>query len=366
MVRGRMAWWHLAALAILAAAAGCVEDPPVTPPGDINGDSLRGVLVVNEGLQGQDNSTLTFHDPATGETVQDFFARRNPGLRLGDTGNDIDIRNDRAYIVVSRSQNIEVLELPSGRSLGRIRIGGGDPRKLAIVDDSTGFVTLFSDEVVRVDLRRFTVGARAPVGPAPEGLAAIAGRVFVANSGMGFLRQREPKAGTVSVLDARTGGETALLHPGPNPQSLLADTARGLVLVQYGMPDADSLGGVVAYDALTLAEVRRWSVRGAGVAGEMALDAERGLLYVVDGEGSLVRIAVSSPAGPQRFLLQSPPSRLGFYGVGVSPTDGAIYASYVTSYVLPGAVIVYERDGRLRGRFDAGLNPSSFGFFQPS
>ena len=355
------------ALALLAALAvvGCVADPSVTPPGAIGTDSLRGVLVVNEGLRFQDNSTLTFYDPTSREAVQDYFARQNPGLRLGDTGNDIDIRNARAYIVVSTSQNVEVVELPSGRSLGRIRIGGGDPRKLAIVDDSTAFVTLLaSDEIVRVDPRSLAVGERIAVGPAPEGIATLAGRLFVANSGYGFYRRHEPKAGTISVIDARSGAELALLEPGPNPVVVQADALRGRIYVLYGMAHADSSGGIVAYDAATLAEAARWSVPGAGVAGEMALDASRGRLYLVDGGGDLARIDLDSDAPARRFVQGGPPSTLGYYGVGVSPVDGAIYASSVASYTLPGRVVVIEPDGRVRDRFDAGLNPSSFGFVQ--
>lgn len=354
----------LIAAGIVLSLVGCVEDPPVTPPPSTDTHALRGVLVVNEGLQYQDNSTLTFYDPVSGVAVQDYFARRNPGLRLGDTGNGIVVRGGRAYIVVSTSQNIEVVELPSGRSLGRIRVGEGDPRRLALVDDSTGYVTLLQkDVVVRFDPRSFAVGARTTVGPAPEGIAALAGRIFVANSGYGFYRRNEPKAGTLSVIDARSGVETALLTPGPNPVAVVADSARGRIYVGYGMAHADSAGGVVAYDATSLREVARWSVPGAGVAGEIALDVHRGRLYVVDGGGDLVRIDVTSQADAERFVAEAIPSALGYYGVGVSPVDGTIYASYVTSHSLPGRVAVISPAGIVRHRFEAGLNPSSFGFF---
>lgn len=350
-------------LGIAMTIMGCVADPSLTPPASIDTVSLRGVLVVNEGLRFQDNSTLTLYDPKSRSAVQDFFARQNPGMRIGDTGNGIVVWKGRAYVVVTTSQNIEVIDLPSGKSVGRIRIGHGDPRKLAIVDDSTAYVTLLSDEVVRVDPQSFVVGPRTSVGPAPEGIAAIGGQLFVANSGYGFLRRNEPKAATVSVIDARSGTETAVLVPGPNPVAVHADTVRGRVYVLYGMPHADSTGGVVAFDASTLEEVARWSIPGAGVAGEMALDSRLGRLYVVDGGGDLSRIDVASVAPAERFVAGGPPSRLGYYGIGVSPVDGTIYASYVTNYSLPGLVVVIDQDGRVRDRFDAGLNPSSFGFY---
>jgi DNA-binding beta-propeller fold protein YncE len=349
---------------IALSIVGCVADPPITTLPPVNGELEGGVLVVNEGVWFQDNSTLTYYDAVHGDAVQDFFARQNPGERLGDTGNDIVVRGDRAYIVVTTSQNVEVIELPTGRSKGRLRVGRGDPRKLAIVNDSTGYVTLLeADAVLRFDPRTLVAGERTSVGPAPEGIATLGGNVFVANSGKAFLRRDEPKAGTVSVLDAATASERALLAPGPNPVSVRADSTRHRIYVLYGMPHADSIGGVAAFDATTLAFVARWEVKGAGVAGEMALDEVRGRLYVIDGGGMIERIDVTSAAPSMRFDMQPAPSVIGYYGIGVSPSDGAVYASYVTSYTLPGAVLVFEPSGAVRDRFDAGLNPSAFGFF---
>jgi hypothetical protein len=355
------------AVAILLAAltlAACVGDPPVAQPPPVDTDSLHGVIVVNEGVWGQDNATLTFFDPLAGVALQDFFARQNPGERLGDTGNDILVDGDRAYVPVTTSQNVEVIALPSARSLGRVRIASGDPREVAIVDDSTAYVSLLAaDAIIRFDPRTLVTGARTPVGPAPEGIAALGGRVFVANSGLGFFRRSEPGAGTLSVIDAATGLETTRLAVGANPVAVESDARRGRIYLLYGMPFADSIGGVIAIDASTLDEVGRWMVRGAGVAGEMAVDEERGLIYVVDGDGDLVRIASSTNESPVRFLAHRPPTTLGYYGVGVSPVDGTIYASAVRGYTVPARVHIFSRDGAPRGTFDAGLNPSGFGFF---
>lgn len=350
--------------AVAIACSSCVTDPVVIIDPPDMGHADHGVLIVNEGLRFQDNSTVSRYDPESRELSLDFFARQNPGERIGDTGNSVVVWNGSAYVVVTTSQNIEVFDLPSGRSRGRVRIGDGDPRELVIVDDSTAFVTVVQrDEVVRFDPRTRAAGASTSVGPAPEGIAALHGRLFVANSGYGFLRRNEPKAGTVSVIDAQSGRETNLLMPGPNPVAVVADATRGLVYVQYGMPHADSSGGVVAYDADDLKEVRRWMVTGAGVAGEIALDEARGMMYAVDGTGGLVRFAVNSNTAPEPFGNERPETVLGFYGLGVSPGDGTIYASYVTNYSLPGVVLVIARSGETTDRFSVGLNPGSFGFF---
>jgi outer membrane protein assembly factor BamB len=323
------------------------------------------VLVVNEGLLRQDNSTLTFYDPAAGIARQDYFALKNPGMRLGDTGNDITIRGGHAYIPVTTSQNVEVLELPSGRSLGRVHIeGDGGPREVAIADDSTAFVTLVNgDAVVQFNPLTLAVGRRIPVGPAPEGVAVAGGHLFVANSGYGALRQSEPEAGTVSVIDLRDGGLRGHLQPGPNPTAMYYAAATGRLYVVYGMPDLDSIGGVVEYDAATLNLTHRWPIRGVGVAQGIAFDEGRMLGYVIGTEG-IYRLHLQDTASKATLLVPSSGiNALGFYSIGVAPGDGDLYVGYSRGFTVPGEVALFTREGVRTGGFQAALNPGAFGFY---
>jgi DNA-binding beta-propeller fold protein YncE len=357
--------WLPAILSAFLLLAGCIADP--VTPGDqpVTTDSLHGVLVVNEGLLRQDNSTLTFYDPATNTARQDYFALKNPGMRLGDTGNDITIRGSRAYITVTTSQNVEVLDLPSGRSLGRAHVDGdGGPREVAIADDSTAFVTLVNgDAVVEFNPLTLAVGRRISVGPAPEGVAVAGERLFVANSGYGALRQSEPQAGTVSVIDLGDGGLRGHLGPGPNPTAMHYSAATGRLYVVYGMPDLDSMGGIVAYDAATLNQTGRWQVRGAGVAQGIAFDEGRMVGYVI-GTGGIYRFDLQDTTRKATLLVSSSGiNELGFYSIGVAPGDGDLYVGYSRGFTVPGEVAVFPREGVRKGGFAAGLNPGAFGFY---
>ena len=111
MMGNRVQLLLLALIGIIVS--GCVSDPVVSGLPPSSDDSVHGVFVVNEGLRRQDNSTLTFYDPNENVAVQDYFAVKNPGLRLGDTGNDILIDGDKAYVTMTESHNIEVMALPS-------------------------------------------------------------------------------------------------------------------------------------------------------------------------------------------------------------------------------------------------------------
>ena len=188
----------LALCCIRCVPVPTAPDPATTPL--VNG----GFFVVCEGLWRQDNATLSFITP-TGSAERDIVSTRNVGLRLGDTGSDILVHGDSIYVCASTSSTIEVYHRLSGIWKGRIRFENGrEPYRLAIVNDTVAVCSIRNDDcIAEIDLRLLTVRvARAPVGPAPEGLCYFRGRIYVANSGLGDLRAAEAGASTVSILDA--------------------------------------------------------------------------------------------------------------------------------------------------------------------
>lgn len=352
----------LLTLALLAAAlqAGCVADPAGPAPPSGGSATLHGVIVVNEGLWRQDNSTLTLFDPSSGTAVQDYFAASNPGLRLGDTGNDIVIRNGRAYIAVTTSQTVEVLEVGTGRSLGRVLLPANtDPRRLAIASDSVGYVTGSRDDgVTEFNPTTCAIRRRFSVGPAPEGIAADAGRVFVANSGYGTFRQSEPKASTISVLDSATGAEIALLPSISNPMTLHVGRGNLYALARAILPD--SAGALVEIDLGTLKERRRWPLIMPSL---VAFDDAAGFAYVVCSAGIEMIDLGAQSANPTPIVPATSWSGAKFYSVGVAAATGEVYVGNARDYTTPGEIMIFGRDGVLKGRFPCGLNPGSYGFY---
>jgi len=345
-------------LLFLLLLAGCIPDP-VAPTTENPPVATTGVIVVNEGAWRQDNATLTLYDPAKGSAVTDYFALRNPGLRLGDLANSMLTWKGRGYIAVSTSGTVEVIELASGASLGRVRMpAGNEPRQIEIVDSLTAFVTCLGDSVVRFNPTTMSVEDIFVVGPAPEGVIYIEGKLLVANSGYGIYRQNEPKAGTISVLDPMSGAERRLLSIGPNPRQIRYHDARRRLYVLYGL--ADSTGGVVELDPSTLSELRRWSVRGAI---DLALDERHGRGYVIGSDGVMAIDFTSSDSEPSLFISASASPKSTFYSLGVTPDGESIYLGTYKYFTLPGEVLIFNRAGALTGRFTAGLGPGEMGFY---
>ena len=194
---------HFCCLVLVFSA--CVQPPPGPTAPDVIREGA-GIYVLNEGLFGRNNASLTFYDRATGSVYQNYFQQVNAGLKLGDTANSLTVFNDLAYVVMNGSNTVEIMEIATAKSRGRIRLQGNpSPREAVILSDTLGFVTaLYSDEVIRFNPAAKQETGRIRVGPAPEGLVVSGERLYVANSGLGDIRAAEPGAGTLSVVNWKT------------------------------------------------------------------------------------------------------------------------------------------------------------------
>lgn len=353
-------------LVALLTLSSCIADPDVPPVDSVTGVGA-GVLVVNEGLWRQGNASLTLYDAETETATTGWFRQMHPTRSLGDMGNDVVVRGRTAYVLLSGSASIEVIDLGSGLELGRVALPEGTfPTSLLIADDSTGWVSnLEDDSVIEFNPTTFGVGRRIPVGPAPEGLAFGAGRLFVCNSGLGALRADESGAGTISVIDPVSGTEERRIDVGGNLRHLHYSPESGNLYAFVGAALPDTTGsGLVEIDPVAFRTQRRWRVSGAWEAG---FDETAQVAYLLAQSG-IVTIGLAGTSGaPEPFVDRSfnTLDEEVPHSLAVSPFDGQIYVGVVRGYFsAPGRVDRYDREGSLVGSFDAGLNPTAFAFFR--
>lgn len=341
--------------------AACVSDPitPVIPP--VVTPGTNGVLIINEGVWGQDNGTLTLYNPTTKQAAAgDYFTAANPTLRLGDVANSITTWNGRGYIAVTGSRTVEMIEMKSGLWRGRLRLANvNQPRLVVIIDSSTACVTTLADSVIVFNPLTMERIRSFPTGPAPEGIAFAAGKIFVANSGFGTLRQNEPRAGTLSVFDPDDGRETASITTGPNPRIVRYLASVGHLFVGYGL--ADSLGGLLEIDPLTATILHRWELPNLL---DVAFDERLGRAYALAGN-NVVRVDIKNSGSLPETILRSEtwPGSI-FYSIGVSPASGDICIGKTEGYSpKPAEVVVADGDGRVKLRFACGIYPGDVGFY---
>ncbi|MCU0425646.1 MAG: hypothetical protein MUF71_08485 [Candidatus Kapabacteria bacterium] len=358
-------WYLVRKVALLLGlvwfVVGCGQNPVQPDPIPA---SVQGAYILAEGLWRQDNSTLARFDAASGMVTQDFFARVNPGLRIGDTANNMVLKGDTLYVVVSTSRSIEVIRASSGVSLGRIRMPqmGQEPRKMVIVNDTTAYVSNIDDSITEINPRTFTIRTpRIAVGPAPEGIAATSQYVVVANSGFGDFRANEPKAGTLSVVDLATRREIRTIAGLPNAGDVVTNRSKTRLYAAYRhLPmSRDSLGGIVEFDAANLQELRRWRMKSPSA---LNFSSTGDTLFYLGDSGVELLTLRQTDAKPTIAVRRTAMNEF-WYGLGVHPRSSELWITNARDFSTNGEVIVRRIDGTIVRRFDVGINPNTVVFF---
>lgn len=166
---------------------------------DLSGE-YAGLYVLNSGGVGTNETTLDYLDFQDGLYHRNIFAERNPEklASLGDNGTDMQVHDGKLYIVVNKSNRVEILDAKTAKHLGRIE-GINDCRKLAFDGSGNGYITSYLipgrntvehpyGEVVRFSTADATLGqvtGRVRVGYQPEDMLFVSeNKLLVTNSGV--------------------------------------------------------------------------------------------------------------------------------------------------------------------------------------
>jgi YVTN family beta-propeller protein len=327
---------------------GCnKENEILTPP---SGNSGSGYLVINEGLYGQNNSTITFYDLQTGIASQNVYASANNGNNLGDTANDFASCCGKGFIVVDKSKKIEIISPNDFSSLGIIDFTSyGSPRHIIIPDSLHAYVTTTNDIVVEFNPTTNQITRTYPVGSKPEGITLNGNKLFVANSGFG-------SGNTVTVIDTSTHASIDEIGVWQNPLTLIS---KGdiVYLISIGKYDREGLGALTVINPLTLTPTDTLAI--PKNPGKAIIAGNN--LYVINGDGLLKINTSDSPLSYSIFIP----------GNKVNPISGVIYSvtydlqndmlllGNCKDFMQNGDVKIFDMNGNKIKEFDCGLNPGT-------
>lgn len=353
----------LSYILILLFFVACVEQPSNDKDPTIEKSKIA--LILCEGLWHYNNSVLSAYDFSSGKVVRDFYESSNPGMILGDIANHIVLKGDTAYIAMTTGRTIEIINIKTGKSLGRITLEGNRaPRRIAIIDDSLAVVSdLYDHSITAFNPSTFQiVKEKIATGPAPEGVASWGNYIFVANSGYGDYLADQPKAGTVSVMDKHSFNEVKLLDTMPDVIELTVARQKGwLAAVYYNLPSLkDSLGGIKIFDCNTLKELFHFRIDAQKLTFSLSEDT---IFFITDAGVSMIDLT-SANHTPQ-LMISKTNSDDFWYTVAVCPFDNTIWIGNARNYTINGEVLVYDLRSPIapQKRIDVGVNPNNIIFY---
>jgi YVTN family beta-propeller protein len=321
--------------------------PPPTPP-----KVTTGVFVLNQGSYGQNNTTLTYYDFATGTQTTDFFKNVN-GFGLGDTGSDFIVYGSKMYIVMNVSGYVAVADAVTAKFIDTISFkNAGVNRGPENVVGSAGkiFVSSTDGNVAVIDTSSLTVTKFIPVGSNPAQMVVADDILYVSNTG-GFSAKFDS---TLSVIPLNTLTESSRIVVGINPGSLTTDNAGNIYVVCTGdyatvaprlvkinvnsstLQSVDSTFGTVRYYNSNLFTTGGYlGAANVGLFNTSTLAAVRSS-FITDGT------AIMNP-----------------YGLDIDPATGDVYVGDAKDYVSSGEVFCFDKTGKKKFSFPVspGISP---------
>ena len=329
----------------------------------------NGAYIVNAGnMYSKIESTLTYIDFAKNTAAQRVFSAVN-GRSLGDTANDGIVYGNKIYLVVDKSNTIEVVEKKTLKSIKQIKTTelmgnkeGNEPRHI-IAGNGCVYFTTYGGYVGVVDTLSFSLKAKYQVGNYPEGLVGYGYNLFVANSNYG------QGGGNLSVINLQNGQVTTTdIKDVNNPTKLFIANGNLYVLdSQY----YDASGKAYGENALRLVDYsNRTSTK--VVEGNYAslLATSTGYkFYVINSpyDGGEISYKVYELNSNQSTDLALSEKVFSPCGIEVDPVTGHLFVlSYSVggnaAYNTDGYVVEYDNTGNKLHQYETGVGSCAIFF----
>ena len=350
----------LSSLLILSACKKVENTDPIVP---IEPVLPEGAYILSEGGFRGNNTKLSFYSKGNSAVTGDIFLQQNPDstLGLGSLGNDVIIYGSKMYIVMNESSLVTVLKASNAKFLKQIIFKNGTVEKqprYAVAARGKVYVTSWDNTVSVIDTSSLSIIKSIRVGANPEGIAASANFLYVANSGLFNTVQDS----TVSLIDLNTEVEVRKIKVGLNPNKIDINRAGNVFVSAYG-----NFGNVAASLSVIDGATNTTSINlGSGFAySNIRIFGDIAYLYNnYGGTGtSKVYNTATNTVVRNEFItdgtvIQTP------YGINIDEQNGDVYIADAGNFSTAGKVTCFGSNGVKKFSFSTapGVNPNKILF----
>lgn len=352
----------IAFLILMVGISSCkkVDAPdPVTP---VLAPTV-GVYILSEGSFGGNNSKLGFYTNSSSSISGDFFLQQNPTLTagLGELANDAIIFGGKMYIVMNGSGRVTVLNAANATFIKNISFLNNTVNKqprYAVAARGKVYVTSWDNTVSVVDTTSLSIIKTISVGANPEGIAASANFLYVANSGA---FNTIPDS-TVSLIDLNTETEIRKIKVGVNPNKIEINAAGNVFVSAYGNfstipPSISVINGATNTASTNLGS--GFAYTNIRIFGDIAYLYNN---YGGTGTAKVYNTATNTIVRNEFIAdgtaVQTP------YGLNIDEQNGDVYIADAGNFSTAGKVTCFSSNGVKKFSFSTapGVNPNKILF----
>ena len=349
----------LALTSVVFTFTSCSEDEGWNNFGNgkIQMSNPTRAFILNEGSMGRNNSNIIYFDWATGMVFpSDLFTQQN-GVKLGDTGNDIEVYGNDLLVAVNVSNYVALLD---GYGVEKSRVSFEQYKNLGQVRNFTtignkvyavsygGYVS-----TLRVDGDKLVYEDSLKVGERPEDIINLNGKLYVLLQGANYNDNR------MAVFTAGSK-EIKYVTVLTDPEDLYV--ADGKVIVRgYGASYSNEWG---IYDPSTDTYTDKGNASVIGV-GNGKLFIGYSLTNWSTGDTTSELSVYNMSTGKSESFFKNMPAEIAttsIYSISVNPYDNKIYVA-TSNFKENGVIYVFDAEGNYERSFSAfGINPHAIVF----
>lgn len=309
-----------------------------------------GVLILNEGNFRGGNGSLSFYSYDSSKIYNDLFYNVN-GRSLGDVPNSIEIKGDKAYIVVNNSGKIEVIDQSSLESRATIR-GLISPRNIGILSDYKAYVSsLYSDSLAIINLTDFSISGYINLRRTSEAMAVAGDKVFVSNWAGG---------NEIMVISTLNDRVVDSIEVGIEPESMVLDKFGKLWVLCNGGWARQNFAKLIEINPVTnsIEKTLVFPTKDASPSC-LKIDGTGQTLYFIDN--GIRQLNISDIAIPSGHIIEQKTGEY-FYKIGINPINNDIFVTDAVDFSQQGYVSIYTDKGTFLSKQRVGIIPGAMCF----
>ena len=331
----------------------CNKNEDTKPTGQFS----NTVFIVNEGPFPTGTGTISAYNRETGEVTADIFETVN-GRPLGNIVQSMAIHGDYAWIMVNNSNKIEVVTVDDFKSV--ITIDSiGSPR-YAVFKDQKAYVSSWDNKIYIIDTESYQVTGEISTGSGPDELVIAGDYLFAVNTG-GWGADS-----TITWANINNIAETGELELSDRPCSLVVDKNQDLWVLcagkgYNGYPDPlnDTRAVLYCIDPETRSVLRDDFFPSTDIHPDNLVISKDGADLYFTLPSGIYTVSVD-PTLPESAVVDA---TVMYYGLGIDPVSGLLFASDPLDFGQNGYVYVFDpEDGSTVASFQAGIAPNGFCF----
>ena len=332
----------------------CKKDSPPKEEAVILQGSGGLVLIANEGNFNFGNSTISVHEPTSGNTISDIYKPNNNNLPLGDVCQSLTILQNELFAVLNNSQKVTVIDLNTYQKKTEIT-GFISPRFLLQVSNHKAYVSNLKLSHTSNQIQILNPYTKSITGSInckgwTEKMVNSYGKVFVTS----------PTSKYVYVINTSSDQIVDSLNVGFGNSGIVKDKDEKIWVIFSGDSLNGQFPGIAKINPVTLQIENTFYFPNYKAATDLQISASGEELVFLKNE--VYKMNIYNSSLPNSPFISS--QNNNFYSIGIDHSRSEIYVSDALNYIQNGIVFVYDNNGNLKRQFQTGIIPGYF-LFKP-